>query len=87
MTTAHRPTWKAAFGLADNINKGYTPTRSYSARVIFIVILGHARVFEVKVTTMGSGISRLIERKGFQVLIIEKIAISKIEKDWRYLNR
>jgi len=34
MTTAHRPTWKAAFGLADSIGKGYTPTRSYSARVI-----------------------------------------------------
>ena len=33
MTTAHRPTWKSAFGLGDNLNKGYTPTRSYSARV------------------------------------------------------
>ena len=34
MTTAHRPTWKAAYGLADSIGKGYTPTRSYSARVL-----------------------------------------------------
>jgi hypothetical protein len=33
MTTAHRPTWKAAYGLSDNVNKGYVPTRSYSARV------------------------------------------------------
>jgi hypothetical protein len=32
MTTAHRPTWKSAFGLGDSLNKGYTPTRSYSAR-------------------------------------------------------
>jgi len=54
MTTAHRPTWKAAFGLADSINKGYTPTRSYSARVIFFVMfIGYARIFEAKVTSMG----------------------------------
>lgn len=33
MTTAHRPTWKPAYGLADQANKGYIPTRSYSARV------------------------------------------------------
>ncbi len=33
MTTAHRPTWKAAYGLSDSVNKGYVPTRSYSARV------------------------------------------------------
>jgi hypothetical protein len=26
-------TWKAAYGLTDNVNKGYVPTRSYSARV------------------------------------------------------
>ena len=32
MTTAHRPTWKAAYGLSDTVNKGYVPTRSYSAR-------------------------------------------------------
>lgn len=32
MTTAHRPTWKAAYGLSDSVGKGYTPTRSYSAR-------------------------------------------------------
>lgn len=57
MTTAHRPTWKAAFGLADSINKGYTPTRSYSARVMFfLMISGHARIFEVKVTSMGTRI-------------------------------
>lgn len=37
MTTAHRPTWKAAYGLADNVNKGYVPTRSYSARVSFLL--------------------------------------------------
>lgn len=34
MTTAHRPTWKAAYGLSDSVGKGYVPTRSYSARVI-----------------------------------------------------
>lgn len=34
MTTAHRPTWKPAYGLSDSVNKGYVPTRSYSARVI-----------------------------------------------------
>lgn len=34
MTTAHRPTWKAAYGLSDSVGKGYIPTRSYSARVI-----------------------------------------------------
>lgn len=33
MTTAHRPTWKPAYGLSDQVNKGYVPTRSYSARV------------------------------------------------------
>ena len=33
MTTAHRPTWKPAYGLSDSVNKGYVPTRSYSARV------------------------------------------------------
>ena len=33
MTTAHRPTWKAAYGLADSVGRGYVPTRSYSARV------------------------------------------------------
>ena len=33
MTTAHRPTWKPAYGLSDQANKGYIPTRSYSARV------------------------------------------------------
>jgi hypothetical protein len=33
MTTAHRPTWKAAYGLGDSVGKGYIPTRSYSARV------------------------------------------------------
>lgn len=33
MTTAHKPTWKAAYGLSDTV-KGYVPTRSYSARVI-----------------------------------------------------
>ena len=32
MTTAHRPTWKSAYGLSDDVNKGYVPTRSYSAR-------------------------------------------------------
>ncbi len=31
MTTAHRPTWKPALGMSDKT--GYTPTRSYSARV------------------------------------------------------
>lgn len=35
MTTAHRPTWKPAYGLSDAVNKGYVPTRSYSARVQF----------------------------------------------------
>ena len=33
MTTAHRPTWKPSFGLSDSVNKGYVPTRAYSARV------------------------------------------------------
>ena len=33
MTTAHRPTWKPSYGLSDAVNKGYVPTRSYSARV------------------------------------------------------
>jgi hypothetical protein len=33
MTTAHRPTWKSAYGLSDSVGKGYIPTRSYSARV------------------------------------------------------
>ena len=32
MTTAHRPTWKAAYGLSDNVSQGSIPTRSYSAR-------------------------------------------------------
>ena len=30
MSTAHKPTWKPAIGLSQN--KGYVPTRSYSAR-------------------------------------------------------
>jgi hypothetical protein len=34
MTTAHRPTWKPAYGLSDSVNKGYVPTRAYSARVL-----------------------------------------------------
>lgn len=59
MTTAHRPTWKSAFGLGDNLNKGYTPTRSYSARVYIYLyfLIGHARLFTIKITSMGSRIS------------------------------
>lgn len=38
MTTAHRPTWKAAYGLGDNVNKGYVPTRAYSARVMHFLL-------------------------------------------------
>lgn len=45
MTTAHRPTWKAAYGLADTIGRGYIPTRSYSARVFSSHISGFAWIF------------------------------------------
>ena len=37
MTTAHRPTWKPAYGLSDSVSKGYVPTRSYSARVSLLL--------------------------------------------------
>jgi hypothetical protein len=57
MTTAHRPTWKAAFGLADSINKGYTPTRSYSARVQFLIKIGSSRILVTKITTVGPRLS------------------------------
>jgi hypothetical protein len=57
MTTAHRPTWKSAFGVADNINKGYTPTRSYSARVKNIFIKGFTRIFKIEIKTVGSRFS------------------------------
>jgi len=43
MTTAHRPTWKPAYGLSDSVNKGYVPTRSYSARVRFTIF----RIYQV----------------------------------------
>lgn len=56
MTTAHRPTWKAAYGLSDTVGKGYVPTRSYSARVIFDINIGFARLFKIKRTSMGTGI-------------------------------
>jgi hypothetical protein len=82
MTTAHRPTWKSAFGLGDNLNKGYTPTRSYSARVnIYLYLIGHAWLFTTKIAPMGSRISRLIKIKGLQIIITKKISIGKVEKD------
>lgn len=68
MTTAHRPTWKAAFGLADSIGKGYTPTRSYSARVYLLTNTGPTRIFKTKVTPMGPRLCRLTEIKGLQSL-------------------
>ena len=37
MTTAHKPTWKPAYGLSDQVSKGYVPTRSYSARVTILL--------------------------------------------------
>lgn len=75
MTTAHRPTWKAAYGLADSIGKGYTPTRSYSARVIFHVNVGPSRLLKTQIETMGSRLSRLAQITRFQILADEKITI------------
>lgn len=49
MTTAHRPTWKAAYGLNDSVNKGYVPTRAYSARVKWFLCLGHAWILESQI--------------------------------------
>ncbi len=65
MTTAHRPTWKSAFGLADSIGKGYTPTRSYSARVLNLLIAGFTWIFAIKIKTMGTRFSWLIKIKRF----------------------
>ena len=57
MTTAHRPTWKAAYGLSDSVGKGYVPTRSYSARVIIFFSLGLTRIPKTKVKTVGTRLS------------------------------
>jgi len=56
MTTAHRPTWKAAYGLSDSVGKGYVPTRSYSARVNHHLNIGSSWLFTIKIKTMGTGI-------------------------------
>lgn len=84
MTTAHRPTWKSAFGLADSIGKGYTPTRSYSARVLYLTNIGSSRLLEIKRATMGTRISRLTEIKRLQIRVVKKIKISQNqESHWR----
>lgn len=88
MTTAHRPTWKSAFGLADSIGKGYTPTRSYSARVLYLTNIGSSRLLEIKRATMGTRISRLTEIKRLQIRVVKKIKISQNqESHWRSWNR
>ena len=56
MTTAHRPTWKPAYGLADSVGKGYIPTRSYSARVIANNYLGSPWLPEFEIKEMGARI-------------------------------
>ena len=84
MTTAHRPTWKSAFGLADSIGKGYTPTRSYSARVHFYSYLGSSRLSETQRKTMGPGLCRLVTRKRFQSLTNQKITIGQTQNYWKW---
>ena len=58
MTTAHRPTWKAAYGLADSVGRGYVPTRSYSARVYFKKYLGFTRIYVTQITSIWTRFSR-----------------------------
>lgn len=65
MTTAHRPTWKAAYGLSDSVGKGYVPTRSYSARVYFYNNIGFTWIFEIKVKAMGTRLSLRVEVERF----------------------
>lgn len=57
MTTAHRPTWKAAYGLSDSVGKGYIPTRSYSARVNINYNLGSSWLPQTKGEAMGTRVS------------------------------
>lgn len=57
MTTAHRPTWKTAYGLSDSVGKGYIPTRSYSARVNINYNLGSSWLPQTKGAAMGTRVS------------------------------
>jgi hypothetical protein len=86
MTTAHRPTWKSAYGVADNINKGYTPTRSYSARVNVLDILGSARLFKTKIKAMGARICWLAQGKRLQILASQTLTVGKTEEKWGNIN-
>lgn len=55
MTTAHRPTWKPAYGLSDQVNKGYVPTRSYSARVSLSLFRTYQAISILKQEKLGKG--------------------------------
>ena len=83
MTTAHRPTWKPAYGLSDSVGKGYVPTRSYSARVIQSPNSGFAWLSEVEGAPMGARFNRRTKGKRFQSRTHQTIIISKKEKKWR----
>jgi hypothetical protein len=87
MTTAHRPTWKAAYGLSDSVNKGYVPTRSYSARVHSILNSGHAELFEAKITKIRARNSIITEVKGFQSGTFKKVGSDKADEKRRSLNQ
>ena len=67
MTTAHRPTWKAAYGLSDSVNKGYVPTRSYSARDL----PGH---LQLKERQIGQGSVLELKEKDFKAELLAREA-------------
>lgn len=66
MTTAHRPTWKPALGMSNAANKGFIPTRSYSARVKQICNSGSPRIFSSERPQNRPRVSRRAQRKGLQ---------------------
>ena len=80
MTTAHRPTWKAAYGLSDTINKGYVPTRSYSARDL-------PGYLKLKEEQAGQGSLDQLKEKDFKAELLrrEKEVMMKRNGEVQYL--
>lgn len=83
MTTAHRPTWKPAYGLADSVGRGYIPTRSYSARVQQPFIVGSAWISEFEGKAVGAGISRRTQKQRLQSRALATLKRGAKKEEWR----
>lgn len=73
MTTAHRPTWKAAYGLSDSVVQGYVPTRSYSARDL-------PGYLKLKERQWGQGSVDELKEKDFKAELLRREAEARDKK-------